>query len=102
MAPSNLQELIVRTATGAGSILVQVTSETPFIVRQGEDAQGPGLHWETLLEPAGAHTEAPASWEKPGTPTVFVWYHAPERAQDAAVQPDAEQLETLRALGYLE
>lgn len=104
LRPPDRDELIVKTSSPEGKILLTVAGKQPFIVRMGGETLRPGTQWETILD-----TSAARSYPKPdtvegeptGEPALTVWYEVPAIKGPRARELTKEELEHLRAIGYV-
>ncbi|MCC6397964.1 MAG: sulfatase [Bacteroidetes bacterium] len=95
--------LIVKPVQGHEEVRLTLTSETPFSVRLGNEILKPTTTLDQVLSPEDPRLQAPPPpMDNPTLPQVAIWYEVPEVTGTAAKDLSAEDIESLKALGYLD
>ncbi len=94
-------ELIVRTASGRGTLSVRFQSTEPVVVHQGEETHAPAQQGRYTLDLDERDYSAQPEPGGGRGPEILVW-HVPAERQSQAVTPDEETQQQLRALGYFD
>jgi arylsulfatase A-like enzyme len=95
--------LIVKPVQGHEEVRLNLSSETPFSVRLGNETLDAITELDEILSPEDPRLQAPPPlMDSPVLPQVAIWYEVPEVTGTAAQELSQEDIEALKALGYLE
>jgi hypothetical protein len=92
--------IVVKPASQEGALTVVLESEQPFTVQQGDQSPERLTRFEAVLQRNVGEQPKPDLAQLTEEPSFGLWYEGP--AGEAAPAPTEDQLEQLRALGYLE
>ncbi|MBI2423665.1 MAG: sulfatase [Candidatus Hydrogenedentes bacterium] len=96
------KHLLVKVADPALSVHAVLQSNTPFTVHLNEPgASAPALEWQNDLVSGATRYASRAAAEAGAAPQVAIWYQEAGTALETVAGPTEEEVESLKALGYL-
>ena len=95
------EQVIVRTANDRATVRVKVNSRAPIRVVPGTQKAVTRNQYEATLTPGEERWNKPESIDADdSSPSIEIWYHAPDKERTEAAELTPEQEQELEALGY--